>query len=317
VNDREPGTPSHQPQPPSELVLTQGSIRMAWRPSSTPNVTGYKVYLGHQSGHYDRVIDVGNTTSAHIEDVDYGTTYYATVRAYSADGLVSQPAPEGRITLPALTATATSTPTAAPAGSSTTTATATPTVTAPPSPGALRFDRTAFEAVLGRPVKHRQVFAATQLAGGRVLHYMENSMRAYAEGLGAGPGTLHTAAVLYGPHLLLAADDSMWAKYPVGALLDELEHDLSLRSAQRNPYAAQTAALVRAGASLFVCDNALTWLTGALAARMPKKGAPAGGAVHDDLVAHLVEGAMVVPAGVAALNAAQEARFTLVQATIG
>jgi hypothetical protein len=33
-------------------------------------------------------------------------------------------------------------------------------------------------------------------------------------------------------------------------------------------------------------------------------------AIHDELVQHFLPGATLVPAGVAALNAAQEARFT-------
>jgi hypothetical protein len=34
-------------------------------------------------------------------------------------------------------------------------------------------------------------------------------------------------------------------------------------------------------------------------------------AIHDDMAAHFLPGSWLVPAGVAALNAAQEARFTL------
>ncbi len=120
------------PQPPSDLVLSVGSIRMNWKPSSTPNVAGYRVYLGHTPGQYDRTIDVGNTTTAHITDVDYGTTYYATVRAYTAEGLTSEAAPEGRITLPPPTATTTPTLSATavpPTDTPTPTGTSTPTST--------------------------------------------------------------------------------------------------------------------------------------------------------------------------------------------
>lgn len=191
-----------------------------------------------------------------------------------------------------------------------------------PAPGALRFDRAAFEAVLDRPFRHKQVFAATQLAGGVVLHYMENSMNAYAEGFGEGPGTLHAAAVMYGTSLALAFDDSMWAKYDVGAALNanpSYKSDPQL-NVPRNPFAARVVALVKSGASFFVCNNALNGAIGMLVERSAKsKGrAPLDhAAVHDDLAAHLLAGAMIVPAGVAALNAAQEAKFTLVQASIG
>lgn len=191
-----------------------------------------------------------------------------------------------------------------------------------PAPGALRFDRAAFEAVLDRPFRHKQVFATTQLAGGVVLHYMENSLKAYAEGFGEGPGTLHAAAVMYGTSLVLAFDDAMWAKYDLGPAVNAIpgyKSDPQL-NAPRNPFAARVAALAKSGASFFVCNNALNGTIGMLAERAAKiKGhAPLEhAAVHDDLAAHLLEGAMIVPAGVAALNAAQEAKFTLVQASIG
>lgn len=191
-----------------------------------------------------------------------------------------------------------------------------------PAPGALRFDRAAFEAVLERPFRHKQVFATTQLAGGLVLHYMENSMKAYADGFGEGPGTLHAAAVMYGTSLGLAFDDAMWAKYQIGEGLNGFpgyKSDPQL-NVPRNPFAARVAALAKSGASFFVCNNALNGVIGALVERAAKsKGrAPLDhAAVHDDLAAHLLDGAMIVPAGVAALNAAQEAKFTLVQATIG
>lgn len=191
-----------------------------------------------------------------------------------------------------------------------------------PAPGALRFDRTAFQAVLDRPYRHKQVFAATQLSGGLVLHYMENSLKAYADGFGEGPGTLHAAAVLYGPALMLAFDDATWAKYQFGEVLNAVpgvKNDPQL-AVPRNPFAARVAALAKDGASFFVCNNALNGVVGVLVERSTKvKGrTPLDHAsVHDDLAAHLVDGAMIVPAGVAALNAAQEAKFTLVQATVG
>ena len=93
------------PAAPSGLTLSPGSIRFAWNPSPTLNVAGYKIFLGHQPGRYDRIIDAGSANSYHLLDVTYGTTYYATVRAYTAQGLLSAPSAEGSITLPAQEAT--------------------------------------------------------------------------------------------------------------------------------------------------------------------------------------------------------------------
>jgi intracellular sulfur oxidation DsrE/DsrF family protein len=184
-------------------------------------------------------------------------------------------------------------------------------------PGALHFDRPAFEAVLARPFRHHQVFATTRLDDGVVLHYMENSLKAYAEGFGEGPGTLHVAAVMYGTSLAVAMNDNMWTKYGIGAVLDKMTKDLkpadALAKETKNPFAARVTALMTGGASFFVCNNALSGLASGLAETM--KGDHA--AIHDELVANMLPGVIVVPAGVAALNACQEAQFTLVQASIG
>jgi intracellular sulfur oxidation DsrE/DsrF family protein len=201
-----------------------------------------------------------------------------------------------------------------------TTATGIAVAAASPAPAAAawQFDRAAFEAVLARPYRHRQVYATTQLAEGIVLHYMENVLEAYEHGFGEGPGTLHVAAVTYGTSLALALDDRAWSTYHIGAVLNGLPSqtvpDPLLAAATANPFGTRVDALVGRGASFFVCNNALHGFSGVLAT---KAGGTSQQAVHDDLVAHLRPGAMLVPAGVAALNACQEARFTLAQASIG
>jgi intracellular sulfur oxidation DsrE/DsrF family protein len=212
-----------------------------------------------------------------------------------------------------------------------------PAATHAAAPG--RWDRTAFEAILARPCRHRQVFASAGLEGGLVLHYMENSLQAYAEGFGEGPGTLHAAAVLYGRSLVVVLQDAMWTKYRLAALLSEPSEHRGLGgdakayvgrvegmvntllhgghadddAAARNPYGTRLAPLVTRGASFFVCNNALRNFSVFVAAETPDTTATS---IHDDLAEHLLGGAMIVPAGVAALNAAQEARFTLFQATL-
>jgi len=181
------------------------------------------------------------------------------------------------------------------------------------------FDRAAFEAQLNRPVRHRQVFASTALEDGQVLRYMENSIAAYADGFGEGPGTLHAAAVLYGASIALACDDTIWTKYNVRAVLGAFPkpEKISAPDAPGNPFAARVALLASGGASFFVCNNALHGVAAFFAAKNDVLPADSAGnrAVYDDLAAHLWY-ATLVPAGVAALNAAQEARFTLIQATL-
>jgi intracellular sulfur oxidation DsrE/DsrF family protein len=181
------------------------------------------------------------------------------------------------------------------------------------------FDRKAFEAILNKPFRHRQVFAATKLSGAAVLNYMRNSLRAYAEGFGEGPGTLHAIGVFYGGAVALGLTGDMWRKYPIATTLEipywgGSQFSPKQNAAATNPYAAEVQALVDQGAHFFLCNNVMVNLAAAVSQSGPT--APTVAQIHDDLVANLMPGTMVVPAGVAALNAAQEARFTLMQATI-
>ncbi len=199
------------------------------------------------------------------------------------------------------------------------------------------FDKPSFDARLHAPYRHRQVFGAHKIDDGSVLEMMKNSLNAYQFEFGEGAGTMHVAAVLYGSAVPIALDDYTWRTYAVATASkrrgDEVSH---AAAAYRNPFlqptphlglsAAQRAlggiyqdqsipALIGRGASLFVCDNALSGLATFLITQMQSTAQPID-IVLADLRRHLVPGAMIVPAGVAALNAAQEAKFTYVQASI-
>ncbi|HVA33492.1 MAG TPA: hypothetical protein VNG31_05050, partial [Candidatus Baltobacteraceae bacterium] len=81
-----------------------------------------------------------------------------------------------------------------------------PKETIPP----LEFDLAAFDAAAARPASHRHMFATTKVAGGVVLHAVQNTLDAYAllkEPLGA----VTTAVVLYhGASITMAFDDAIW-----------------------------------------------------------------------------------------------------------
>ncbi|MGH7728663.1 MAG: hypothetical protein ACREM2_07730 [Vulcanimicrobiaceae bacterium] len=180
----------------------------------------------------------------------------------------------------------------------------------------LAFDRAAFEAILSRPYRHKQVFATTSLHEGLVLHYMRNSLTAYAVGFGEGPGTMHVAAVTYGPALALALDDGAWADLSLARYLETFGEKFGPELVPgKNPFADQVAALVADGASFFVCNNALHGVANSLAL-LPFAGGRDTEAVYARMARATLPGATIVPAGVAALNAAQEAHFTFVQATV-
>lgn len=64
-------------------------VMLGWDPSPSPNVAGYRVYVGPGSGNYTNVLDVGNVTVATVSNLVVGTTYFFAVSAYDIVGLES------------------------------------------------------------------------------------------------------------------------------------------------------------------------------------------------------------------------------------
>jgi len=88
------------------LLLLAGpaahAIVLAWDPNEEPDVTGYRVHYGTASGQYSEIIDVGNATSAPIEDLLPGTTYFFAVTAYNSLNVESLPSDEIAYSAPGL-----------------------------------------------------------------------------------------------------------------------------------------------------------------------------------------------------------------------
>jgi len=186
---------------------------------------------------------------------------------------------------------------------------------ASPVPGRYAFDRRRFATLLAKPAKHRQVIAWPKLEDGAGLHYAENALAAYTDGFGEGPGTLHVALVLYGSAIAALLPDGLWKTYSLETFLPKIGETVE-KNGSRNPYAERVLALVTNGVTFFVCNNALHGITEALA-----NNAEGHGAGTDELYAAFAEAiaplpyAQTVPAGIAALNAAQEAHYTFFQAS--
>ena len=109
-------------------------------------------------------------------------------------------------------------------------------------------------------------------------------------------------------------------RYSIGVFADEemRPDDLRMRAywrtLQHNPMDFMRP-LLDQGVSLFVCNNAFSGFALELAWRISPPGRPLTRgrvvALHDELAAHFLPGIDAgLPAGVAAVNAAQEARFT-------
>jgi len=64
-------------------------VTLQWDPNPEPNIAGYKIYYGTQSGNYTTTLDVGNFTSCVISDLDPGQTYFFAATAYNTDSYES------------------------------------------------------------------------------------------------------------------------------------------------------------------------------------------------------------------------------------
>jgi CxxC motif-containing protein (DUF1111 family) len=77
-------------EPPANVRVVptgiEGSISLAWDPSPSPGLTGYRIFYGTSAGDLDQFVDVGLVQSATVPDLAPGQTYYVTVAALSADG---------------------------------------------------------------------------------------------------------------------------------------------------------------------------------------------------------------------------------------
>lgn len=193
------------------------------------------------------------------------------------------------------------------------------------APVPFRFDVSRFNAILEQPFAHRQVVVATSYQGATTaLSHARNSLAAYSDphGFAAGPDSLHVAAVFYGGYAYaISLDDAMYAKYGIASLVDREMHGsesnyAATAKATRRNFDAETykGLVAEHGVSFFVCNNALSGFAYDVARALTPEGTAVTRdqvvATHDDMVQHFLPGTLLVPAGVAALNAAQEAHFT-------
>ncbi len=177
------------------------------------------------------------------------------------------------------------------------------------------YDFPAVADRLARPAKHRQVYATNRVADGVVVGYMKHAMEAYESTMGEGAGALHPAAVFYGRGVVLGLGNEMWRTFRIAESVKRRGDVLTEQTPAGNPFAADFAELTKRGATLLVCDNALAdWSTYLVTtAGFNDRTIEA---IHTNLRTHLLPGALLVPAGVAALNQAQEAHFTYLQASL-
>jgi len=152
--------------------------------------------------------------------------------------------------------------------------------------------------------KHRFVFDTTSSQGlANAMLYVNNYYNANQSGYGLRDSDLAVVIVVRHDSTAYAYNDAMWAKYG-SALASVLK--LSEKQPSSNPYFAgqgnALAPLTRRGVHLAVCQMATRRFAGGLADA--SGGNP--DAVYSELVGNLIPNCHMVPAGIVAVNRAQE-----------
>ena len=61
-------------------------VKLRWQPNNEPDLAGYRVCYGLESGKYENKIDVGNVTEYQLSGLLQATTYYFALTAYDKTG---------------------------------------------------------------------------------------------------------------------------------------------------------------------------------------------------------------------------------------
>jgi hypothetical protein len=197
------------------------------------------------------------------------------------------------------------------------------------------FDEKAFEKLVGRPAKMRQVFEQIGFKPS-VFNNIKNAMNGLQFGFGYKPSEILIAFGGHGPSAAYGYSDYVWEKY-------KLPDYYPLKDAQGNPVPSNTFLKAKGAADIaadpddangmyqdtsieMLQKRGLLMLTCHTAVEEQAKGivkagnAPAGMTakdVADDILTHLIPGAIVVPSMVATMAVLQcEFKYAYVALTL-
>ena len=164
--------------------------------------------------------------------------------------------------------------------------------------------------------KHRQFFDNPSVGGGIALVHVMNYYDTYNKAFGVKDSDINAVLTFYGATTFYGLNDAVWSKYKLGEFMDA--KDASGAFETKNPWRtapvvlgltlpqASIESLEKRGATMIICNNALTIFSGLLA---QKRGLDAT-AVYNDLKANILPGVELVPGMVVAVEQAQKAGLT-------
>jgi hypothetical protein len=163
------------------------------------------------------------------------------------------------------------------------------------------------------PGKHRCIFDTTTPEGANSAGlFANNYYTANLNTYSVQNADLAVVVVLRHSSTPFAYNDAIWAKYgvPISQQMGNFVDPRSKQTPVTNIYKNSLEGLIRRGAHLAVCQMATRNYAGVI-------GRATGGstdAIYEELVANLLGNAHMVPAGIVALNRAQEKGYTFVHA---
>ncbi len=160
--------------------------------------------------------------------------------------------------------------------------------------------------------KHKMYFDATSAAGGWVLVYVMNWLSSAAAAYGEKESDF--SAVIGARHFsaVMALNDSIWAKYPIGAMVNVIDPQTKAAAKRNIFFRSQSGDLMFAdsaidklqarGVFMVACGVALGVVAGMAGAQVGVAPEQA----KSEFMANLLPGVKAVPSGVFALAHAQE-----------
>lgn len=97
-----------------------------------------------------------------------------------------------------------------------------------------------FNQLARNPARVKQVYDVSQIAGGKFLNNIKNSLNGLHFGFGIPREQIKIVAALHGPATLLNYDDFIWNKYNIGAWL-KINDFSTNQPTLKNPYYAGKA----------------------------------------------------------------------------
>ncbi len=165
----------------------------------------------------------------------------------------------------------------------------------------------------GLTSKHKQFFDSPAPAGGIGLVHIMNYYDTYNKAFNVKDADIDAVLTFYGATTFYGLNDAAWAKYQIGEFLET--NDATGKPATANPWRAAPVilgmtlpqasleSLHKRGATLILCNNALTIFSALLA---QKRGLDAN-VVYQDMKANILPEVDLVPGMVVAVEQAQRA----------